>query len=98
MKSSEPSGLYETVTPNDIIIIEGIAANLPAIRQLSDHSLTLSTPVEERLRWRIARDITRKGQTLEQVLSIFMNHVEPSYQAYFAKHDAAADYTISSNE
>ena len=98
MKSSEPSGLYETVIPNDIIIIEGIAANLPAIRQLSDLSLTLSAPVEERLRRRIARDITRKGQTPEQVLSIFMNHVEPSYQKYFAKHDAGADYTVRSGE
>lgn len=94
MKRSEPIGFAEIVTPNNIIVIEGIAANLPEIRELSDLSLVITAPVDERLRRRMERDVERKGHTAEETLDIFMNHVEPSYQAYFAPHDAEADYQI----
>ena len=94
MLRSEPVAWAETITPNDLIIVEGLAANLPELRECSDLSLTLSAPVEERLRRRMERDTTRKGHTPEQTLDIFMNYVEPNYQTYFAPHDAEADYQI----
>lgn len=94
MKRSEPIAWDETITPRDIVIVEGIAANLPAIRQQSDLSLVVTAPIDERLRRRMARDIDRKGHAPEETLDIFMNHVEPSYQAYFAPHDTQVDYII----
>lgn len=94
MKHSEPISSTETVIPNDLIIIEGLAANLPEIRELSDLSVLVTAPIDERLRRRMERDVTRKGHAAEETLNIFMNHVEPSYQAYFAPHDAKVDYRI----
>lgn len=98
MLHSEPIGWSEAVAPNDIIIVEGLAANLPEIREHSDLTLALSAPVEERLRRRIERDTTRKGHAPEQTLDVFMNYVEPNYQTYFAPHDAEVDYQIDSHE
>ncbi len=95
MKQSEPFASSQTITPAKIIIIEGIAANLPELKQQSDLSLAITAPIEERLRRRMERDINRKGHTPEQTLSTFLNHVEPSYQTYFAGHDQAVDYLLA---
>lgn len=95
MTISEPTGQTTATRPTPLIIIEGLAANLPTIRENSDLSITLTSPIQERLRRRMERDITRKGHTPERTLDIFMNHVEPSYQTYFAPHDNETDITIS---
>lgn len=94
MLVSEPKLETANKTPSTLIIIEGIAANLPEIRQLSDLPIALTAPLSERLERRIARDSTRKGYSAEQTLDVFMNHVEPSYQEYYAPHDKLAEYTI----
>lgn len=95
MKRSEPINFAETITPNSVIIVEGIAANLPQVRAASDLSLLITAPMHTRLQRRIARDTTRKGYSAEQTLGVFMNHVEPSYQTYYAEHDSAVDYQIA---
>ena len=95
MRCSEPHTVTETIAPNNVIIVEGIVANLPEVRTASDLSLLITAPVDERLRRRIERDTTRTGYSAEQTLNVFMNHVEPSYQEYYAAHDSMVDYQIN---
>lgn len=95
MTISEPTDQTTITHPTPLIIIEGLAANLPRIREHSDLSITVTAPRNKRLCRRMERDITRKGYTPEQTRDIFMNHVEPSYQTYFAPYDNETDITIS---
>lgn len=95
MLVSEPAARSETIKPNSIIIVEGLVANFPEIRDQSDVSISLDVPTEERLKRRISRDVTRKGQTPDQIRDLFLNHIEPNYQTYFAAHDMAVDYIVN---
>ncbi len=95
MKTSEPE-LSSPLAPSPLIIVEGLVANHPDVRNTSNLSLNLTAPVEERLRRRAQRDIARKGHDAGTTMDIFMNQVEPSYLTYHAPNDAGADYTISS--
>ena len=96
MATSEPLPEHVTTIPTPIIIVEGLAANLPPLRALSHLSVVLTAPASERLKRRIARDITRKHYTPAQIRHIFLTSVEPNYQTYFAPHDNAAEYVITS--
>ena len=96
MAASEPLPNRVATIPTPIIIVEGLAANLPQLRALSHLSVVLTAPANERLKRRIARDITRKHYTSAQIRHIFLTSVEPNYQTYFAPHDNAAEYVITS--
>lgn len=94
MFTSEPSGETTETDPAAIIIVEGIAANDPRIVKVASVTGSLNVPAEERLRRRIARDISRNGQEADQVRRLFNKVVEPSYQKYFAAQDLTADFVI----
>lgn len=95
MLTSEPLPQTKEVTPQQLIIVEGIVANHPTIRQLAHLSICLTAPASVRLQRRIVRDQVRKGYTPEHITDIFMNSVEPSYQQYHAVNDSAADMIIT---
>ena len=96
MKTSEPVPYTSDFSPSSLIIVEGIVANQPVLRELSDLSICLTAPLATRLERRAQRDTERKGYDYATTMANFLNLVEPSYQAYHAPEDAHADITLQS--
>jgi uridine kinase len=94
MAVSEPTGNTRIIEPAGVIMVEGIAANLDQIRYLSDISICVTAPLEERIRRCLARDNTRNLREEHEVIAHFTHVVAPSYDAYFKHADEQADYTI----
>lgn len=96
MATSEPTSRVRIVNPAQVIIIEGIAANLDEIRILSDISVCVTAPVEVRLQRCILRDATRNLRTESEVREHFATNVIPSYKKYFLAADMDTTYVIES--
>lgn len=94
MAPSEPTGKVRIVAPARVIMVEGIAANLDEIRRLSDVSICVTAPLEERIRRCITRDNTRNLREEHEVVAHFTHVVAPSYDTYFKHADEQADYVI----
>lgn len=91
---SEPTKDTRRVDATQLIIIEGIAANTADIRALSDISVCVTAPYEERLERCIRRDSERAGRAADEQYHYFQDHVEPSYQKHFARDDRQVDFMI----
>ena len=94
MATSEPTAQTRVVQPAGVIIIEGIAANLDEIRSLSDFSICVTAPLEERIRRCITRDNTRNLREEHEVIAHFTHVVAPSYDIYFKHADEQADFIV----
>lgn len=83
MRLSKPVGT-QTLSPRPIIIAEGIfSLHYKPLRELADLAIYIETPVEERIKRRIRRDV-EKGRdllaTLEHSMTVEREHtkwVEP---------------------
>lgn len=94
MLVSEPKPKIRHIEPSRLIVVEGIAANLPSLRTVSDISICVVASPEARLLRRSARDVTRKGYSATKTRELFEKYIEPSYQRYYAPHDTLADICI----
>lgn len=94
MMTSEPLMEKRVVETTPLIIIEGLAANLEEVRELSTLSVSVYAPLTERLQRRIARDILRKGHSAEETTAYFMQVVEPAYAEYYEPSDQKVDFVI----
>lgn len=94
MFMSEPKQQTQHIIPSKLIFVEGIAANLPPLRELSDVSICVTAPFETRLARCIARDQTRNGRDEVAEREHFLHYVEPSYRKYYAAADHSSPYTI----
>jgi phosphoribulokinase len=62
-------GQPEYIMPNHFVIIEGLLGfSTPALRELFHVKVFLDPPEQLRRQWKIKRDTTRRGYTIEQVL------------------------------
>lgn len=69
--------------PKPVIIVEGILIfeNEP-LRELMDIRLFVDTDADVRLCRRIARDVNKRGRTLESVLTQYQKTVKPMHEKY----------------
>lgn len=88
----------EAIMPRQLIIVEGLVANHPTIRALSQLAILVTAPAQVRLERRIDRDFARYRRSSAATTRIFNEFAEPAYHAYHATNDATADVIIESSE
>lgn len=85
-----------TVIDNpDVIILEGIFALYYArLLGLADLKIYVDTDPDLRLSRRIKRDIQERGYELDRVLSMYLETVKPSHEAFIAPTKKSADFIV----
>ena len=69
--------------PKPVIIVEGILIfENEQLRELMDIRLFVDTDADVRLCRRIKRDVTKRGRTLESVLTQYQTTVKPMHEKY----------------
>ena len=83
------------IVPKNVIIVEGILIfeNKP-LRDLMDIKIFVDTDADVRLCRRILRDVTKRGRTLESVLSQYQNTVKPMHEKYVEPSKKFADIVV----
>ena len=83
------------IVPKNVIIVEGILIfeNNP-LRDLMDIKIFVDTDADVRLCRRILRDVTKRGRTLESVLSQYQNTVKPMHEKYVEPSKKFADIVV----
>ena len=81
--------------PKPVIIVEGILIfeNEP-LRELMDIRLFVDTDADVRLCRRIKRDVTKRGRTLESVLTQYQATVKPMHEKYVEPSKKYANLVI----
>lgn len=88
-------GMYETLEPADLIIVDGILLFAFAeIAQRLDFRIFRQCPEAVRLGRRIARDITERGRTPESVRRQFHATVAPMHDRFVEPSRQRADLVV----
>ena len=83
------------VEPKRVIIVEGIMIFVdPNLRQLMDIKIFVDTDADIRLCRRIKRDVTKRGRSLESVISQYKNTVKPMHEKYVEPSKKYADLVV----
>lgn len=89
------SSLTETITPANVIIVEGIMIfQNKELRDLFDIKIFVDTPSDIRFIRRLKRDIIKRGRDVESVCSQYLNTVRPMHLAFVEPSKAFADLII----
>ena len=81
--------------PKPVIIVEGILIfENEALRNLMDIRLFVDTDADVRLCRRIKRDVTKRGRTLESVLTQYQATVKPMHEKYVEPSKKYANLVI----
>ena len=71
------------IVPRKVIIVEGILIfENEALRNLMDIKIFVDTDADIRICRRIKRDVTKRGRTLESVVSQYLDTVKPMHEMY----------------
>ena len=83
------------IEPRKVIIVEGIMIfeNEP-LRNLMDIRIFVDTDADIRLFRRIKRDVTKRGRTLESVLTQYQETVKPMHEQYVEPSKKFADVVV----
>ena len=83
------------IVPKKVIIVEGILIfeNKP-LRDLMDIKIFVDTDADVRLCRRIQRDVTKRGRTLESVLTQYQDTVKPMHEQYVEPSKQHADLIV----
>ncbi len=83
------------IEPRRVIIVEGIMIFVdPELRQLMDIKIFVDTDADIRLCRRIKRDVTKRGRTLESVISQYKQTVKPMHEKYVEPSKRYADLVV----
>ena len=83
------------VVPRKVIIVEGILIFADeALRDLMDIKIFVDTDADVRLCRRIKRDVTKRGRTLESVLTQYQTTVKPMHEKYVEPSKKYADLVV----
>lgn len=83
------------VEPEKVIIVEGIMIFVdPDLRALMDIKIFVDTDADIRLCRRIKRDVTKRGRTLESVLTQYKQTVKPMHEMYVEPSKKFADLVV----
>jgi uridine kinase len=85
---------YETFTPKDIVIVEGLFALWPSIVEKVDLKIFVDVSIHGSLIRRILRDVGHTGQTEEDILSQYVETVYPMFRQHVEPTKKAADIII----
>lgn len=84
-----------TVTPKDVIILEGIfILDDQRIRDLMDIKIFVDTDADVRILRRIERDISERGRSLESVIEQYLQVVRPMHLQFIEPTKRYADLII----
>ena len=83
------------VEPEKVIIVEGIMIFVdPDLRNLMDIKIFVDTDADIRLCRRIKRDVTKRGRSLESVISQYKHTVKPMHEKYVEPSKKFADLVV----
>ena len=83
------------VEPEKVIIVEGIMIFVdPDLRSLMDIKIFVDTDADIRLCRRIKRDVTKRGRTLESVITQYKQTVKPMHEMYVEPSKKFADLVV----
>ena len=83
------------IQPRKVIIVEGILIfENESLRNLMDIRIFVDTDADVRLCRRIQRDVTKRGRTLESVLSQYQQTVKPMHEKYVEPSKKFADIVV----
>ncbi len=83
------------VEPQKVIIVEGIMIFVdPDLRALMDIKIFVDTDADIRLCRRIKRDVTKRGRSLESVLTQYKQTVKPMHEMYVEPSKKHADLVV----
>lgn len=87
--------LSETITPSNIIIVEGILAlAIKEIRDMCDIKLYVDTPDDIRFIRRLSRDINERGRDVESIVMQYLTTVRPMHISFVERSKTYADLII----
>lgn len=85
----------EVIKPSDVIILEGLfALYTPEIRELEEIKIFVDTPADVRFIRRLARDISERNRTMENVMSQYLETVKPMHDQFIEPTKKYADVII----
>jgi len=83
------------VEPEKVIIVEGIMIFVdPDLRKLMDIKIFVDTDADIRLCRRIKRDVTKRGRSLESVITQYKQTVKPMHEMYVEPSKKFADLVV----
>ncbi len=83
------------VEPRKVIIVEGIMIFVdPDLRALMDIKIFVDTDADIRLCRRIKRDVTKRGRSLDSVISQYKETVKPMHEKYVEPSKKFADLVV----
>ena len=89
----------KTVSPNEIIIIEGLFVfEHPGLRDLLDLKVFINVDQDVRLIRRIRRDVGERGRTLSSVLDQYGATTKPMHEQFVEPVSQYADMVFSSSD
>lgn len=89
------SGLSQSVSPADVILLEGVLAmSDPATRKLVDYRIFVDTPLELCLARRIERDALQRDRSEASVRDFWETRAEPMFAQFVAPWRSEADLII----
>ena len=71
----------ETITPRELVIIEGVTTLYEELRELNDISFFMDAMEETQIKSRIERDVKTRGYTYEEAMILFET-LKPSYKRF----------------
>lgn len=85
----------ETVTPHDVIIVEGILVlAIPELRELMDIKVFVDADADDRLARRIKRDVAERGRELSGILRHYETTVKPMHLQFVEPSKRYADLIV----
>ena len=82
--------------PTAIVVLEGhLLFHDRALADMLDFKIWVDAAIELRLRRRLARDVTHRGRTPEDVLERFNNEACPAYERFMAHTRERADLVVA---
>ena len=83
------------VKPEKVIIVEGIMIFVdPDLRALMDIKIFVDTDADVRLCRRVKRDVTKRGRSLDSVLTQYQETVKPMHEKYVEPSKKFADIVV----
>ncbi|NQU79879.1 hypothetical protein HQ545_09000 [Candidatus Woesearchaeota archaeon] len=88
----------ETVTPKELVIIEGVTTLYPALKNLCGVSFFLDALEETQIKSRIERDVKTRGYSLEEAMILYES-LKPMYSKHIAptKEFASVVFQVSTD-
>ncbi len=94
-KQHTRSDEIETITPKDVIILEGLfILEDETIRNRLDMKIFVDTDADVRFIRRLKRDVIDRGRTVESVISQYLATVKPMHEGFVEPSKKFADIII----